>query len=676
MRQEITEYADPAAEEDGIPPVSPEREEASGGDPVLEALRLREETGACPVKRLQVPIVDDMDRCLRERFFPRILQEMNDRLAAGALSELLEVPVVSERILPRDLTVSGASYWRLNRSDFLADVSLAACLAVEKDGRDIPARFGFCLSLWFCTEEGFHCEFRELHRAEDRPDRSFWKLDRFLVPILRRDEIEAGADRLWSDFLPEAREPRDRLPAQLAEKMGLKVVSLRLHGQNSVRSSLLFQPQTVWVQEEMLPGDTDFPVPVPRRIDAGTILLNTACPSDDDHLDVLHECIHHEWHLLFYRLQKLMSTNPAIIRYKTVQTTSARAHGDPIRFIEQQAYLGSIALLLPKEAFCKKAWRLYQKASARPGTDGYLNHPGFRWQSVIFSLADEFNTRRTLVRRRLVQLGHPAARGAANWVEGGYITPFAFTSEASERGENTLVIDRQGLADLYQRNKAFRELMARGEFAYADGHVCLNDPQVLRTAPEGVRLTAWANAHADECCLQFQRVRLARRKYAWIPGTLNSSEEYTRDYDRFLGLSRNGILNGPQRLEERNRIMREMPNDFPDALRYLMENRKEGRVTCEELARSAQISRKTVERYRARPQLSYHPDTLVALCVGLHLPPWLSRVLLEKAGVTVRSFGPAGHLGEILDCFFMDTIPQIQDYLRSAGYPELKVQDE
>ena len=63
------------------------------------------------------------------------------------------------------------------------------------------------------------------------------------------------------------------------------------------------------------------------------------------------------------------------------------------------------------------------------------------------------------------------------------------------------------------------------------------------------------------------------------------------------------------------------------------------------------------------------------MCLAMHLPPWLSRVLMEKAGFPVRSYGPRGYIGEILDCCFMDTVPEVQEYLRSCGYPELKIWD-
>lgn len=633
-----------------------------------------EEEAPGTLKTWLVPVVEDMDSCIRERFFPRILQEMNDRLVRGDLSQLLGQPVVSGRIRPRDLEITDLAYWRLNRTDFLADLDLSVSLTADQGGRDVPGRFGLCLSLWFCTEEGFSFEVQELHRKEDKPERSFWKLDRYLVPVIRDDEIETGADRLWETCLPDLKDPKERKARLLAESLGLKVVKARLHARNRTRASLFFQAGTVTVQEEKKAGDDLFPSPVPLQVSAGTILLNDAAHTESEDLDILHECIHYDWHLLFYRLQRLASTDPVEIRYRPVQNSLGRPPCDPLRWTEHQARHGSLALLLPRDLMNSKAWRLYQRASAFPSVNGYQNHPGFRWDRVIRRIRDEYGVPRTTIRRRLVQLGHPSALGAVNFVEGQYITPFAFTAEHSSSGRDTLVIGRRDMADLYHRSNDFRELMGNGDFVYADGHICLNDPQFLRTTPEGARLTPWANAHVDACCLRFEKIYLRDdRDPVLVFGRMNSDEEYIRQYNRYL--DRQMTLTAKERMARRNQLMEKLPAAFPDALRCLMQDQGSGRVTVEELAARAQLSVRTVERYRSAKNTAYSPDVVVALCIALHLPPWLSRVMLEKAGILVRSYGPRGYYGEILDCCFMDTIPEVQQFLRSSGYPELKLQE-
>jgi len=663
MEQIVREYAGWAAET-----------YSAGEDPAAGRFRAEADMAACPVKTWMVPVVDDMDKCLRERFWQRILQEMNTRLVNGDLAEILGREFLSERITSADLAVRSVSYWRLNRTDFLADVDLAATLTVPLEGGVLPASFALCLSLWFCTEEGFACEVQDLRRAEDKADRSFWRLDRWLVPILRSDEIETGAERLWENCLPEVKDPKDRTAAMLAEKLGLSILRLNLFGQNRTRSILFFRPGTVSVQEELRPGETDFPCPVSRSVPENTIVINTAARTESVELDILHECVHYEWHLLFYRLQKLMSSDPLEVRCRSVQT-SGRQPKNPLQYIEHQARTGSLALLLPLGLMRGKAWQLYQEAGRSPSRNGYQNHPGFRWERVINLLHDEYRVPRTTARRRLVQLGHVSAKGAVNWIDGRYITPFAFTEEHSPRGTSTLVISHKALADLYHRSREFREVMGRGDFVWADGHVCLNDPQFLRATEDGARLTPWANAHADTCCLRFEKVWLREdEESVWLFGTLNSSDEFLKEYDRFLDRRLN--LPARERLERRSRLMESLPGSFGSALSYLMENRDGGRVTMEELAARAQISVRTLRRYRNEKSIGYDPDVVVALCIGLHLPPWLSRVMLDKAGFAVKSYGPKGYYGEILDCCFMDTIPEVQAYLKEAGYPELKLQKD
>ena len=664
MEQTVREYSD-WIEEETL---------SAGKDPVAELLRTRTDEARSPVQAWLMPVVDDIERCIRERFFTRILQVMNEKLVNGDLSLLLGRTAVSERITAREMEIGGISCWRLNRTDFLADIDVTVGLTVEEWGKDVSGRFGFCLGLWFCTEEGFEFKVQELHLLKDRPERSFWKLDRHLVPILRDDEIETGAERIRDNLLPDVKEMKERTARALAEKMGLEVREMNLHCQNHTRSILFFRDGNVFVQEEKFTGETEFSLPVSRSVAANTIVINKAARSECRDLDILHECIHYEWHLLFYRLQKLMSTSPQEIRYTPVRNTVGRPNADPLRFMEHQARGGSIALLLPQNRVRLKAWRLFREAGASPSVNEYLNHPGFRWDRVIRRLADEYGVPCTTLRRRLVQLGYPAAKGAVNFIDGRYITPFTFTEELSSEGQATLVIGRKALADLYHRSSEFRQLMSRGDFVYADGHVCLVDSQFLKPTKEGARLTPWANAHADACCLRFEKVWLKENEESvWLFGTLNSSRDYVREYDRFL--DRRLSLTARERLARRNLLMASIPAAFPEALLYLMENRDEGRISVEELAALARVSERTLYRYRSNENVRYDPDIVVAICIALHLPPWLSRLMLDKAGFPVKNCGPRGHYGEILDCCFMDTVPEVQDYLSTAGYPELKLQE-
>lgn len=643
------------------------------------------ETAPGVLRTWVVPRVCDIDRCLREQFFDGILSQMNEYLARGELSRALGMPVVCERIRPEQARLGPSVCRRLNRTDFLADIPVTAEITVAADGRDVSVSRTFWLTLWFGTEEGFRFEAQGVSCGDGAPDRSLWKLDRHLVPVLGKEETEDGAERMWKTYLPEASSPSERRAEALAAALGLRIRSLRLHGQNATKAVLFLQDCTVAVQEEEKPprkgspGAGAVPPPVPVPVEAGTIVINTAAAHREGlSLEILHECVHYEWHLLFFRLQRLSSTNPREIPCRRVQNSTGRAPGNPLRWMEKQAREGAVALLLPEKELRERAWRLFQAASTAPAEGDYLYHDGFRWDRVIRDLRAEYaasgqTVGLATVRGRLVSLGFSSARGTVHYVDGRYITPFAFSQEYSDRGHTTYVVRRKEMADLYRRDRRFREQMGRGDFAWVDGHICVNDSQYLRQTGKGARLTPWANAHVDACCLRFGKVYLRDRESVLFFSRAESCEEYNRQYNEYL--DRRMRLSAPDRAKKRDELMRHFPNTFSDALKYVMENRDGRRITCEELAAASQVSRKTIERYRRADQKRYQEDKLIALCIGMHLPPWLSRALLSRARIIVGNDGPRGYYGEILDCCFMDSVADVQQYLEDNGYPKLQLQE-
>ena len=111
----------------------------------------------------------------------------------------------------------------------------------------------------------------------------------------------------------------------------------------------------------------------------------------------------------------------------------------------------------------------------------------------------------------------------------------------------------------------------------------------------------------------------------------------------------------------------EMPLSFHGALAYIMK----GRCTVDDLVNRIPISRSTLLRLRTEERKQYNLDQVVAICIGLHLPPWLSEILLDRAHLTVKRFGPYAYYGIILDCFYMDTIKDVQEFIQQNDYDPL-----
>ena len=84
-------------------------------------------------------------------------------------------------------------------------------------------------------------------------------------------------------------------------------------------------------------------------------------------------------------------------------------------------------------------------------------------------------------------------------------------------------------------------------------------------------------------------------------------------------------LSEKERAEEVNRVLVNMPACFPEALRYVMTRCG---VTQVALAFESKVSESTIGRYRNGKDESFSEKNVVALCVAMHLPPWLSFVLI------------------------------------------------
>lgn len=68
---------------------------------------------------------------------------------------------------------------------------------------------------------------------------------------------------------------------------------------------------------------------------------------------------------------------------------------------------------------------------------------------------------------------------------------------------------------------------------------------------------------------------------------------------------------------------------------------------------------------------SFSEKNVVALCVAMHLPPWLSFALIAKAGFSLAATKEQlAHL-MILNCMYMRSIDEVNEYLRERGNASL-----
>ena len=618
-----------------------------------------------------VPKVQNMDDYLIKHYKNYIIQELNKRLVDGEISEIVGVPVRSEKIVPGECCFQRFSYWRLNQCDLLVDIDLRIELRVQTpDGLDTDF-FWFWVGLWFSFYgDDEECEFQHIELLDRKPEHTGeWKLDKYLVPVLRRDEIDQYAEDIWSGRYPEAAEdPKLRRAKSLAEKMHLSVINLPLYKRADTHSIIFFHEGDIKVQPVRESGVREDPDPVETHVPANTIVVNSRSNGSlMNELDIYHECIHYEWHYLFYRLQDMHNND--IKQIRMVRRSATRDTGDPVRFMEYHASYGSYGLMLPQSFMRESVESIYKETYGGKRRDGYYDHDGRRYEYVARKIADTYILSKASVRARMIQLGYTAAIGSLNYVDGHYITPFAFSDIGNTPSECTYVIDRKNVSRLYEKDNEFRNIMQSGKFAYVDGHVVYCESDNVTYSTSGARLSGWANAHIDRVSLRFSKIYDENHRYSYTFGQMNNKEAAENAF-RFLDL--NGSMTMKERQRAADKLVEEMPLSFHGALAYIMK----GRCTVDELINRIPISRSTLLRLRTTERKQYDLDQVVIICVGLHLPPWLSEILLERAHLSVKRVGPYAYYGIILDCFYMDTIQEVVDFVKDNGYEPLKLNFE
>ena len=643
-----------------------EQEEA----PDLEAEETADTTSDKPKKArsVMVPKVQNMDDYLLKHYKSYIIQALNEQLVDGKIQEVIGVPVKSERIVPGDCCFQRFNYWRLNHSDFWVQIDLRLELQVQTPAGTDTDFFWTYVLLWFSfSDDEEECSFEEIGLLTNKTEyEDCWKLDKYLVPVLRRDEIDKNAEAMWEKYYPEAaKDGKLRNPRDLAKKLGLSITNVKLYKQSGTKAVIFFRESRVLMQPERAPGEREDPPPIETTIPAMTIVLNSHADSSYDYdLDIYHECIHYEWHYLFYRLQDMHNNDVRQLKMVRRTTFKDNDYTNPIEFMENHARYGSYGLMMPATFMRETIGTMYKESFANKRKDGTYDHDGRRYDYIARSIASDYVLSKARVRARMIQLGYAAARGALNFVDGRYITPFAFSEMECSSGKETYVIDRKTIAQLYKKDKQFQQIMQSGHFAFVDGHVVHCDSTNIIYTYDGARLSAWANAHIDRVSLRFTKVYTGDHTYTYTFGQMNSDEALKNSF-KFLDINGNMSLKEAERAK--NKLMEDMPMSFHSALAYIMK----GRTTVDELVKRIPISRSTLLRLRTEERKKYNLDQIVAICIGLHLPPWLSEILLEKAGLSVKRYGAYGYYGTILDCFYMDTIQEVQKFLTDNGYDPL-----
>ena len=105
---------------------------------------------------------------------------------------------------------------------------------------------------------------------------------------------------------------------------------------------------------------------------------------------------------------------------------------------------------------------------------------------------------------------------------------------------------------------------------------------------------------------------------------------------------------------------------------FLVKNIECVEISEEELAEKAKLSDKIIQRLRIQGRYNVTLKTVVAICIGMHLPPLVSRHLIESAGLSFKYANKEHMLYDFfIASYYCHTIDECNEMLHAQGFKSL-----
>jgi len=469
-----------------------------------------------------------------------------------------------------------------------------------------------------------------------------------LVPYISRGDLENVATNFLQRYYPLALvEPIPVKAKDLAESMGLSVIEYPITADKSVFGQITFQDTEVElyndeensVEKVWLPKGTICVDPDVYYLRSYGAVQNT----------IVHECVHWDFHKNTFDLGYLMNQDTTKMVCRVSGDVQRKVIGCDTQFIEWQANALAPRIQMPKDMFILKAKEFisYYRELYRLPQSKTLDILSV----VISELADFFKVSKLAAKIRMYEVGFYEVAGVLESVDEEYVRPYKFKKGAINRKE-TYSIGFRDLLVVTALNSDIQKAFIKGTFVYAEHHICLNEPKYIQRNGCGeYELTEYARYHVDECCISFKlELKNGYKHSTFSDNTVlyreSSVIEIQAHYKKCK--SNNDIVEQANQLiaytKENYELAQNLPASFGKALDYLIKHYK---LKYTEVAADALISERTL-RYLRDDVRQPSKETVVALCIALHLEPIISQQLLLRAGHNLNVINE--------DCMILNTI--------------------
>lgn len=563
-----------------------------------------------------------MTKYLFDNYRLSLYSYLNKCRRDGTLSKMIGMEVLNKVFNREAVNFTEVKYWRIDRENFYTDVAVELKIMSAYG----PFTWNGFIEIWCSFEGDFSISIDDLCESVDR--KGFDPLSPFLVPYFTNKRVDEVAEELWREHIPKAlSDPKERDAKKLAKSMGLEVKHYDIYEHEGVKGIIFFAEDDLLVGEDRFEYDENGNKqsikackPDKKRIPANTIVINTnKIKKDYSEFHIFHECVHNEFHYLFFRLQRMGNSDPRRMKTKEIIIGKDEEVKDEMYFMEKQANRGAYGLMTP-------ATDTRERILAECGKVKIYRHFGEKFEKAGKALGIALHLPHFHVRARMIQLGFIEAKGSLNYAERRLIRPFAFNIDSWRESEHTYVVERSAVMDICRSDDTLNKIMENGDYIYAEGHVVRNEPKFVKKKGNDYILTDLANAHVDDCCLRFVR----RYKQENIGQFVYDRMYFDADYLKQTQFYLSDIMNQAQldELEAKRKYRAEFPDNFREAVKMLL---KKNKISIERLSEILLMDRVTLSRWLDEPKRYRNEDFLTLLSLIFKLPDWISALLFKRA---------------------------------------------
>lgn len=497
------------------------------------------------------------------------------------------------------------------------------------------------------------------------------QLSDYLVPIIRKEEMDDVAEAFLREYYPEALAAPTSLDISvLTQRMDLTVRSEHLTKTASLFGQVFFADSIVQCFDPQAGRYKDV------AVEEGTILVDPNVffmyTFGTYRSTVVHECVHWALHRRFFELEKLYNPEAKSIKCQVQEGKNTERKRTPLEWMEWQANLLTPRILMPAAQTRQKIEELFpvmRELSSGAGEADIL-------ERVIVALAEFFDVSKQMAKIRMIDLGYKEAIGVLNYKQNGYIQNYVTKAPGKDL---TYDVEPTDIAFSFATNLEFRAMLESGRYVYVSHHLCINDPKYIQSAYGLAFMTPYALDHMDECCLIFKVTRRKRKDYGASYYTecglfrqaLEEDEVEASYLHNAFNQAVDSVASKSQDFQDTvktvNCLLRTLPPTFAGTLDAHMERLH---LTNEGLADRCLINDDMIRRYRNDKKEPKLP-TVVALCVGLRLPAQLGFDLVAKAGFAFKPTEEHTAYWTILATMTQNSIYECNEMLRSMNIREL-----